>query len=86
MAHTSSTQIPLTKRTRSSTLLVNRRSTIYSTSIRDTTGEAFLTGYMQQHTYVVATLRHPMEQMRSGFNYYGFAKQVEMMGKHTKIS
>ena len=44
-------------------------------------GRSVLTGYMQQHTYVVATLRHPMEQMRSGFNYYGFAKQVEMMGK-----
>ena len=44
-------------------------------------GRSVLTGYMQQHTYVVATLRHPMEQMRSGFNYYGFAKQGEMMGK-----
>ena len=44
-------------------------------------GRSILTGYMQKDTYVVATLRHPMEQMMSGFNYYGYAKQVKYMGK-----
>ena len=44
-------------------------------------GRSILTKYMQENTYVIATLRNPLEQMLSGFNYYGFAKQVKKMGK-----
>ena len=42
-------------------------------------GREVLTKYMHRDTFVIATLRHPAEQMISWFRYYGYSKQLEMV-------
>ena len=44
-------------------------------------GRAKLLKIMHKDTRVVATLRHPLEQMRSTFNYYGFDRALIGTGK-----
>ena len=44
-------------------------------------GREVLTKYMHQDTYVIATLRHPMDQMISSLNYFGYVKYLKRMGK-----
>ena len=44
-------------------------------------GRDVLTKYMHTDTYVIATLRHPMDQMISGLNYYGYVNKLRKMGK-----
>ena len=42
-------------------------------------GREVLTKYMHRDTFVIATLRHPAEQMISGFKYYGYSDQLAKM-------
>ncbi|KAI6647357.1 hypothetical protein LOD99_12353 [Oopsacas minuta] len=44
-------------------------------------GRDILTKYMREDTYVIAPLRHPMDQMMSGLNYYGYINKLKKMGK-----
>ena len=44
-------------------------------------GRDVLTKYMHTDTYVIATLRHPMDLLLSGLNYYGYVKKLRIMGK-----
>ena len=44
-------------------------------------GRDVLTQYMHKDTYVIAPLRHPMDQLLSGMNYYGYVNKLRRMGK-----
>ena len=44
-------------------------------------GREKLLKIMHEDTRVVATLRHPLEQMRSTFNYYGYGSALKGTGK-----
>ena len=44
-------------------------------------GRDVLTKYMHKDTYVIATLRHPMDQMISALKYYGYVDKLKEMGK-----
>ena len=44
-------------------------------------GRDVLTQYMHKDTYVIAPLRHPMDQLLSGMNYYGYVNKLKGMGK-----
>ncbi|KAI6647355.1 Galactosylceramide sulfotransferase-like [Oopsacas minuta] len=44
-------------------------------------GRDILTNYMREDTYVIAPLRHPMDQMMSGLYYYGYINKLKKMGK-----
>ena len=44
-------------------------------------GRDVLTKYMHTDTYVIATLRHPMDQMISAMNFYGLVNRLKRMGK-----
>ena len=44
-------------------------------------GRDVLTKYMHKDTYVIATLRHPMAQMISGLEYYGYVDKLKETGK-----
>ena len=44
-------------------------------------GRDVLTKYMHTDTYVIATLRHPMDLLLSGLNYYGYVNKLRIMGK-----
>ncbi|KAI6656899.1 hypothetical protein LOD99_16201 [Oopsacas minuta] len=43
-------------------------------------GRNILSRFMREDTFIVATLRRPLEQMQSGFNYYGYAKTLRRVG------
>ena len=44
-------------------------------------GRDVLTKFMHRDTFVVAILRHPMDQMISALNYFGYVKYLRRMGK-----
>ncbi|KAI6647358.1 Galactose-3-O-sulfotransferase 2 [Oopsacas minuta] len=44
-------------------------------------GRDILTKYMREDTYVIAPLRHPMDQMISGLYFYGFVNRLKMISK-----
>ncbi|KAI6647356.1 hypothetical protein LOD99_12352 [Oopsacas minuta] len=44
-------------------------------------GRDILTKYMREDTYVIAPLRHPMDQMISALNFFGYVNRLERMGK-----
>ena len=44
-------------------------------------GRDALTQYMHKDTYVIATLRHPMDQMISALNFYGLVNRLKRKGK-----
>ena len=49
-------------------------------------GRDVLTKYMHKDTYVIATLRHPMDQMISALNYSDMPNPSEKWAKRSKIS